>query len=222
MATSDLYSTIQWYWQPQSLQTKEEALKTFLEMPPQQEMVNGVPMNTSKFLYLYGKQSTGKLFLLKKLAKEKFGQNWENTIYLRVDEGKKYPYKLHAHKVESSSKVILVTDTLEHYPKWKELYPATRAIEFLGEEYLYPEQGTCRVRISQFEEMRNDRNSHIRKELREMFESTLRKISHLEEGADYRTIHEVTGLLTRAEHRIEEYIMKEKNDFEQCVLERLD
>jgi hypothetical protein len=222
MATSDLYSTIQWYWQPQSLQTKEEALKTFLEMPPQQEMVNGIPMNTSKFLYLYGKQSTGKLFLLKKLAKEKFGQNWENTIYLRVDEGKKYPYKLHAHKVESSSKVILVTDSLEHYTKWKELYPATRAIEFLGEEHLVPEQGTCRVRISQFEEMRNDRNSHIRKELRDLFENTLRRMRYSGHDEDYRTLHDVTGLLSQVENLIEGYICKEKNDFEQCVLERLD
>lgn len=222
MEAPDLHSVINWYWQPQSIQTKEEALRVFLQLAPQNEQVNGIDMNTSKFLYLYGKEGTGKLLILKKIAKELFGQNWENNIYLRVDEGKKFPYKLHAHKVESCSKVILVTNTLEHYPKWKSLYPATKAIEFLGAETLYHEHATCRVKYSNFEEMRNDRHAYARNTLRELFDSSLRRIRQSDEEVDYRTLGEVTSLLGKVEQLIEENLVKEKNDFETCVLERVD
>ncbi len=113
--------------------TKKELLKNFLEQDNIQ-YEEGVYRNYSKFLYLYGGPQTGKLSFLKEVAEEVFGHHWETKIYLRIDDGQRYPYKLHAHKVESSRKVILVTDKRAHWRKWKELYPTTQTFHFQGTE----------------------------------------------------------------------------------------
>jgi hypothetical protein len=112
---------------------KKELLKQFFEQENIQ-YEDGVYRNYSKFLYLYGGPQTGKLSLLKQVAEEVFGHHWETKIYLRVDDGQRYPYKLHAHKVESSKKVVLVTDKRVHWRKWHELYPTTQTFFFEGAE----------------------------------------------------------------------------------------
>ena len=91
----------------------------------------------SKFLYLYGVTGTGKLELTKNIAREVFGNDWESKIYLRIDEGQKFPYKLHGTKVSNSKKVIFITNTSNYLEKWIELYSSTKCVEFRGCELLY-------------------------------------------------------------------------------------
>ena len=85
----------------------------------------------SKFLYLYGVTGTGKLELTKNIAREVFGNDWESKIYLRIDEGQKFPYKLHGTKVSNS------TNTSNYLEKWIELYSSTKCVEFRGCELMY-------------------------------------------------------------------------------------
>jgi len=91
----------------------------------------------SKFLYLYGVTGTGKLELTKSIAREVFGNDWESKIYLRIDEGQKFPYKLHGTKVSNSKKVIFITNTSNYLEKWIELYSSTKCVEFRGCELMY-------------------------------------------------------------------------------------
>ena len=91
----------------------------------------------SKFLYLYGVTGTGKLELTKNIAREVFGNDWESKIYLRIDEGQKFPYKLHGTKVSNSKKVIFITNTSNYLEKWIELYSSTKCVEFRGCELMY-------------------------------------------------------------------------------------
>ena len=107
---------------------KKQLLNHFLSEVPNPDGYN----NTHKFLYLFGDETTGKMPLLKEVAEEVFGENWETKIYIREDKGQKFPYKLHAHKVESSRKVVIVTNSREHWLKWKDLYPMTQAFEFVN------------------------------------------------------------------------------------------
>jgi hypothetical protein len=94
-----------------------------------------MPRFRNKFLFLYGEDDTGKLTFLSKVAKTLHGDEWESKVYIRKDEGQKFPYKLHAHKVESSVKIIFITNTKTHWHKWRELYPMTKAMEFRGAEF---------------------------------------------------------------------------------------
>jgi len=87
----------------------------------------------NKFLYLYGDKNTGKQFYLEDIAKEVFADKWKSVIYIRMDEGQKFPYKLHAHKVESSGKVILISNSIDNYNKWKEFYPTTIIVKFIND-----------------------------------------------------------------------------------------
>lgn len=88
----------------------------------------------NKFLYLYGDKNTGKQFYLEDVAKEVFDDKWKSIIYIRMDEGQKFPYKLHAHKVESSEKVILISNSIDNYNKWKEFYPKTQIVKFVNDD----------------------------------------------------------------------------------------
>ena len=112
---------------------KKEILKHFLQEDTI-DYQDGI--NSNKFLYLYGPANTGKLAILKEVALEIFGDQWERRIYLRQDDGQRYPYKLHAHKVEYSRKVILLTDKRAHWRKWRELYPTTKTFRFEGAEVI--------------------------------------------------------------------------------------
>jgi DNA polymerase III delta prime subunit len=128
---------------------KKELLKHFLEQENIQYQ-DGVYRNYSKFLYLYGGPQTGKLSFLKEVAEEVFGHHWETKIYLRVDDGQRYPYKLHAHKVESSKKVILVTEKRVHWRKWQELYPTTQTFLFEGVEAESRPHGQMTIQYTDF------------------------------------------------------------------------
>ena len=86
----------------------------------------------SKFLYLFGVTGTGKRELTKSIAREVFGNDWESKIYVRIDEGQKFPYKLHGTKVSTSKKVIFITNTSKYLSKWIELYSSTKCVEFRG------------------------------------------------------------------------------------------
>jgi len=180
-----LYQFIHWNWQPQSTDTKEESLRRFFSTALNDEYSN------AKFLFLYGNESTGKLYHLKKIAKETYGDSWESKVYVRMDEGKKFPYKLHAHKVESSKKVVFISNSLQHFRKWKELYPSTLFYEFKGEEYLLRERGTVRIKKDQYEEHRSARNTKLRNDLNEVLNAAVRH--HFEECA-WRNTQEVINL----------------------------
>jgi DNA polymerase III delta prime subunit len=108
---------------------KKDVLMNFFRI--QQTTFDGFT-NSHKFLFLYGEENTGKLTLIKEVAQEVFGENWESCFYIREDKGQRYPYKLHAHKVESSRKVIIITNTREQWLKWHEMYPHTQAFWFRG------------------------------------------------------------------------------------------
>ena len=121
-------------------ESKKELLKQFL-VAEDIQYEDGIPVNRAKFLYLYGAHNTGKYTLLKEIAQEVFGSQWEQRMYIRLDEGQKFPYKLHAHKVESSQKIVLVTDKQDYWLKWKDLYPASKTFHFEGAEITPTPQG---------------------------------------------------------------------------------
>jgi hypothetical protein len=129
-------------------EAKAEVLRNFFQNDCLGE-VDGVPVNRNKFLYLYGEQNTGQLSILKKVAQEVFGDRWESKVYLRRDEGQRYPYKLHAHKVESSKRVVFITHSRLSWAKWKELYPGLQTFTFLGAEAQANNDGIVRVRYFQ-------------------------------------------------------------------------
>ena len=114
---------------------KESVLTSFFENNELDHMENGIPRFRNKFLFLYGDDNTGKLTFLNRVAENVLGNNWESKVYIRKDEGQKFPYKLHAHKIESSVKIIFVTNSKKHWQKWRELYPTTKAMEFRGAEF---------------------------------------------------------------------------------------
>ena len=116
-------------------ETKLALLIDFLSMNTNPDGIT----NSNKFLFLYGEENTGVMPILKQAVQNVFGDNWESSIYLREDKGQKFPYKLHAHKVESSRKVIFVSKSSEHWEKWKTLYPHSKTFRF-QEIYISPEQ----------------------------------------------------------------------------------
>ena len=87
----------------------------------------------NKFLYLYGDKNTGKQYYIEDVAKEIFDDGWKSYIYIRIDEGQKFPYKLHAHKVESSVKVILISNSTDNFIKWKALYSNSLLVHFVND-----------------------------------------------------------------------------------------
>ncbi len=147
---------------------KEEILREFLTSDSIY-IDEGVPVNQNKFLYLYGEENTGKLTILKQVAKDVFGDNWESKIYLRIDEGQRYPYKLHAHKVESSRKVIFVTNSRISWGKWKELYPMLRTFTFFGIEHQQTQDGLVTVRYSDYFTENRNRKERFKADILNIF-----------------------------------------------------
>ena len=143
---------------------KRDLLKQFFEQENLQ-YEDGVPVNYSKFLYLFGEQNTGKQTLVKEIAQELYGNQWESKVYIRVDDGQRYPYKLHAHKVESSRKVLLLTHKRCHWQKWKELYPTTRTYSFEGSEITPNSHGHLTIRYEQLFQQLRENNLTLRNEL---------------------------------------------------------
>jgi len=126
---------VEFNYRAENADDKEQVLTSFFENNEVEHMENGMPRFRNKFLFLYGEDDTGKLTFLSKVAKTVLGDEWESKVYIRKDEGQKFPYKLHAHKVESSVKIIFITNTKTHWHKWRELYPMTKAMEFRGAEF---------------------------------------------------------------------------------------
>jgi hypothetical protein len=114
-------------------ESKREFLKEFFNTNIIKYDTNNIPYISNKFLYLYGDKNTGKQYYIEEVAKQVFGDNWKSKIYLRIDEGQKYPYKLHAHKIESSIKVILISNTMDNFIKWKALYSNTLLTQFIND-----------------------------------------------------------------------------------------
>ena len=133
MNPQDIY--VEFNYRAENAHDKEQVLTSFFENNDVDHMENGIPRFRNKFLFLYGENDTGKLTFLNKVAQAVLGDEWESKVYIRLDGGQKFPYKLHAHKVESSVKIIFITNTKIHWHKWRELYPMTKAMEFRGAEF---------------------------------------------------------------------------------------
>lgn len=95
-----------------------------LEMP----RVEAIRYN---FLFLYGERDTGTISIVESVAQEVFGENWKRHVYLRIDDGQQYPYKLHGNKVATSDKVIFISTEDRHLRKWLEMYRASRCVRFV-------------------------------------------------------------------------------------------
>lgn len=150
--------------------SKKELLKYFLQEDSVQYQ-DGVPVNSNRFLYLYGPVNSGKYTILKEVAKEVYGDNWEQQIYLRQDDGQRYPYKLHAHKVEYSRKIILLTDKTVHWRKWRELYPTTKAFRFEGAEVIPTTQGHVTIRYTEYFEQNKNNNIQMKSDIDQIIAS---------------------------------------------------
>ena len=84
------------------------------------------------FLFLYGERDTGTISIVESVAQEVFGENWKRHVYLRIDDGQQYPYKLHGNKVATSDKVIFISTEDRHLRKWLDMYHASRCVRFMG------------------------------------------------------------------------------------------
>lgn len=155
-----------------SRDNKESLLREYLTND-NFEQVDGVSINRNKFLYLYGEENTGKLHILKKIAEEVYGPQWETKIYLRIDEGQKYPYKLHAHKVESSRRVIFVTKSRLSWQKWKDLYPSLKTYQFVGEEINETHQGLLHIQYSEYILRKRQRQLQFRNDVQALLQENL-------------------------------------------------
>lgn len=147
---------------------KEEILRNILSNDEMHENDDGVIINHNKFLYLYGPANSGKLTILQKIAQEVYGANWESKIYLREDTGQRYPYKLHAHKVESSRRVIFVTTSRMTWAKWRELYPSLRTIEFRGSEAQVRTDGRITIQYSEYFQTTQRRKEQFKQDIQTM------------------------------------------------------
>jgi hypothetical protein len=83
------------------------------------------------FLFLHGDRDTGTLPIVESVAREVFGENWKRHVYIRIDNGQQYPYKLHGDKVAISDKVIFISRGREHANKWLEMYRASQIVRFV-------------------------------------------------------------------------------------------
>lgn len=154
----------------ESREQKESMLRDFF-MNDIFEEVDGVPRNRNKFLYLFGDENTGKLQILKQIAEEVFGSQWESKLYLRIDEGQKFPYKLHAHKVESSRKVVFVTKSRVTWNKWKDLYPALKTYQFMGAEINQSNDGIVQIRYTEYVLKRMRRQQKFKEDIKLLFQN---------------------------------------------------
>jgi hypothetical protein len=83
------------------------------------------------FLFLYGERDTGTIPIVESVAQEVFGDNWKRHVYVRIDDGQQYPYKLHGNKVATSDKVIFISTEDRHLGKWMYMYRASRLARFV-------------------------------------------------------------------------------------------
>ena len=83
------------------------------------------------FLFLYGERDTGTISIVESVAREVFGDNWKRHIYVRIDDGQQYPYKLHGDEVATSDKVIFISRDNRHLRKWIDLYQASQIVRFV-------------------------------------------------------------------------------------------
>jgi hypothetical protein len=97
--------------------------------PPHMPRVEAIRYN---FLFLYGERDTGTISIVESVAQEVFGENWKRHVYLRIDDGQQYPYKLHGNKVATSDKVIFISTEDRHLRKWFDMYHASRCVRFMG------------------------------------------------------------------------------------------
>ena len=129
----------------QSFHTSEEkrAFLTYFmndRAPADMPRADAIQFN---FLFLYGDRDTGTLPIVESVAREVFGDNWKRHVYIRIDDGQQYPYKLHGDKVAISDKVIFISRGSEHARKWLELYRNSRIVRFMERH----EELTLRQRI---------------------------------------------------------------------------
>lgn len=97
--------------------------------PPDMPRVETIRHN---FLFLYGERDSGTISIVESVAQEVFGENWKRHVYLRIDDGQQYPYKLHGNKVATSDKVIFISTEDRHLRKWLDMYRASRVCRFTG------------------------------------------------------------------------------------------
>jgi len=109
---------------------KEAFLRNFMtdRAPPEMPRVEAIRHN---FLFLYGERDTGTISIVESVAQDVFGENWKRNVYLRIDDGQQYPYKLHGNKVATSDKVIFISTEDRHLRKWLEMYRASRCVRFV-------------------------------------------------------------------------------------------
>jgi hypothetical protein len=96
--------------------------------PPDMPRVDAIQYN---FLFLYGERDTGTVSIVESVAQEVFGDDWKRHVYLRIDDGQQYPYKLHGNKVATSDKVIFISTGDRHLGKWLDMYRASRRVRFV-------------------------------------------------------------------------------------------
>lgn len=169
MTLPDEQNPFEWNHAASERQQKKLILKDFFENESL-EYINDISRATHKFLYLYGDTNTGKLTLLKEVAQEIFGNDWESDVYLRIDDGQRFPYKLHAHKVESSRKVILLTNKRAHWLKWRELYPTTKTFLFEGEELTPSPNGSLLIDYNRYRVGRENVSTNFKRSLETLLE----------------------------------------------------
>lgn len=109
---------------------KRSYLRNFMidRAPPDVSRADSIRHN---FLFLYGERDTGTTAIVESLAREVFGDNWKRHVYLRIDDGQQYPYKLHGDKVATSDKVIFISTGDRHLRKWLELYRDSQIVRFV-------------------------------------------------------------------------------------------
>lgn len=156
---------------------KLDALREFLVNDNIRNNDDGATVNYNKFLYLYGARNTGKLALLQQVAQEVYGDRWESKIYLREDMGQRYPYKLHAHKVESSKRVIFVTSSRITWAKWKEMYPTMRTFQFIGVEHEPSTDGLVRIVYSEYFQKNQRRKEELKREMKDMIKEICQNLN---------------------------------------------
>jgi hypothetical protein len=96
--------------------------------PPDMPRVDAIQYS---FLFLCGERDTGTISIVESVAQEVFGENWKRHVYLRIDDGQQYPYKLHGNKVATSDKVIFISTDDRHLGKWLDMYRASRRVRFV-------------------------------------------------------------------------------------------
>jgi hypothetical protein len=184
-------------WICRSRDEKVDALRQFFNTNDQRFNQAGLLQNHCKYLFLIGEENTGKMHLVEKAAKEIYGENWTSKVYIRRDEGQKFPYKLHAHKVESSAKVIFITTTTAHWNKWVELYPTTKCMEFHEADLVeIPNSPFYMIDYTRLKEYRKISADHAQESFRELVDSMKQEGIFTEDQAAHFQ-QKIRGIITQ-------------------------